>query len=266
MVQSHDVTQPSHLAGENVPSWFASILALVGIIGSIITAWLVVPEGLQSDIVDPWVTMLDDRYRKNSDISSNNSDLLTVETATNNLELETFSPQTQETTAIANLKRDESLGRENDMIPENEENQLIEEEATKKDKTIAPKEEDCPPLFPFTFTRGSIEPISFELDVKIMQLSEWLLEHPDAVVIIDGHTSSVGTDEFNLLLSYRRSKAVHELLSKSGVSSEQLATRAFGEQITLPGELSSSGRNRRVSLRIDGLSDCHQNPADGGTN
>jgi len=263
MVQSHDVIRSYHLAGETVPSWFASILALLGIIGSIVTAWLVVPEGLQSNVVVPWISRLDDRYGKNPDLSSNDNDLgLAAGSATGDRELESFSSQFQEAADIASLDIDEIPKRGNRKL-ESGEKRLMEAEEVGKDKSVAPQEDDCPPLFPFTFRRGSLEPLAPGLNAKITQLNEWLLRHPDVVVVVGGYASSIGADEFNLLLSYRRSKAVYELLTKAGISSEQLVPRAFGEQVTLAGEPSSSGKNRRVSMHVDGSTDCQQNSADG---
>jgi outer membrane protein OmpA-like peptidoglycan-associated protein len=76
--------------------------------------------------------------------------------------------------------------------------------------------------------------------------------------MIEGYADSLGTEEFNLLLSYRRAKAVAALLMKAGVPSRQLLPRAYGEQMPLEGPGRESDTNRRVLFRADGLEECQE--------
>ena len=50
--------QSQLLLGENLPAWFAFLLALFGIITCFIAAQMIVPKSLQAETVLPWVTGL----------------------------------------------------------------------------------------------------------------------------------------------------------------------------------------------------------------
>ena len=79
-----------------------------------------------------------------------------------------------------------------------------------------------------------------------------LKNHPDLIVEIEGHTDSVGTDEYNYGLGMRRAKAVKKVLVDSGVSSGRLIVTSKGERQPIADNSSSSGRarNRRVEIHV----------------
>ncbi|MCB1934685.1 MAG: OmpA family protein [Nitrosomonas sp.] len=115
---------------------------------------------------------------------------------------------------------------------------------------------DCPPLFFFTFPTDSIIPNAHHLLPQINRLNHWLLQYPDKTIFIEGHTDSSGTEEYNLLLSYRRAKAVEKILIDAGISKHHLVTRALGEQEPLEDHPAQSEKNRRASIRIMDLEEC----------
>ncbi len=124
------------------------------------------------------------------------------------------------------------------------------------DKIELKKTKDCPPLFFFTFSKSSEIPKTHNLMPKIKRLSDWLQQHPNKKVFIDGHTDSFGTEEYNLLLSYRRAKAAEKILVAAGISKDQVIARALGEQESLQGHSAQSKENRRASIRIEALKEC----------
>ena len=71
-----------------------------------------------------------------------------------------------------------------------------------------------------------------------------------------GHTDASGTEEYNLLLSHRRAKAVEKILIDAGISKHHLVTRALGEQEPLENLPVQSEKNRRASIRIMDLEEC----------
>lgn len=79
-----------------------------------------------------------------------------------------------------------------------------------------------------------------------------LNNHPDLVVEVQGHTDSVGTDEYNMKLGMRRAEAVKRVLVNNGVRSERLMTTSLGESQPIATNSTSSGRarNRRVEIHV----------------
>lgn len=81
-----------------------------------------------------------------------------------------------------------------------------------------------------------------------------LKAEPDIRVSVDGHTDSIGTGEYNMTLSERRSAAVADYLVRGGISRGRLTTEGFGESKPVASNMTEDGRaqNRRVELRILG--------------
>ena len=72
-------------------------------------------------------------------------------------------------------------------------------------------------------------------------------------VEVHGHTDSLGSEQFNRMLSQVRADNVVKKLSLSGVSSERLFTQAHGEINPVANNKTNSGRalNRRVVISIN---------------
>jgi outer membrane protein OmpA-like peptidoglycan-associated protein len=89
---------------------------------------------------------------------------------------------------------------------------------------------------------------------KLDQLAQFLSEHKDRRVQIDGFTDSVGTDSFNLDLSQRRAEAVRSALLTRGIDSSRIGTQGYGKAFPVANNTDSGGRqlNRRVEVVIGG--------------
>jgi outer membrane protein OmpA-like peptidoglycan-associated protein len=87
---------------------------------------------------------------------------------------------------------------------------------------------------------------------KIDQLAQFLTEHPDRRVQIDGFTDSVGTDSYNEELSQRRADAVKAALISRGVDPSRIGTEGYGKAYPVASNSESGGRqlNRRVEVVI----------------
>jgi outer membrane protein OmpA-like peptidoglycan-associated protein len=87
---------------------------------------------------------------------------------------------------------------------------------------------------------------------NIERLVQFLTEHPERLIQIDGFTDSVGTDSFNLDLSQHRADAVRYQLVSRGISSTRIGTQGYGKAYPVAGNSESSGRqlNRRVEVVI----------------
>jgi outer membrane protein OmpA-like peptidoglycan-associated protein len=86
------------------------------------------------------------------------------------------------------------------------------------------------------------------------QLVQFLTEHKDRQVEIDGYTDGVGTDSFNLDLSQRRADAVKSVLVARGIDSSRIVSRGYGKEYAVASNSDSAGRqlNRRVEIVIGG--------------
>lgn len=84
------------------------------------------------------------------------------------------------------------------------------------------------------------------------RLAQFLQQHPDRDVLIEGHTDSVGSDDANFSLSQRRAESVKAYLLRQGVASRRLDAFGKGENSPVAGNESASGRqlNRRVEVII----------------
>jgi len=101
----------------------------------------------------------------------------------------------------------------------------------------------------FDFDKTALKPESFpELNriVKIMK------ERATMEIELDGHTDSVGSDDYNLDLSERRAKAVAKYLIDQGVDKERVKVMYFGESKPVDDNATKEGRkkNRRVEFKI----------------
>jgi outer membrane protein OmpA-like peptidoglycan-associated protein len=89
---------------------------------------------------------------------------------------------------------------------------------------------------------------------KLAKISGILLGHPGLQLEVDGHTDSVGSDEFNLKLSEERADVVRSYLVAQGVSQETVSAHGFGKDQPVATNETSAGRqlNRRVELVVSG--------------
>ena len=83
-------------------------------------------------------------------------------------------------------------------------------------------------------------------------MSGVLEEYSKTAVIVQGHTDSTGSEEYNDDLSERRAESVRRYLVSLGVDQDRLATMGFGETAPVASNDSESGRrqNRRVDILL----------------
>jgi len=80
----------------------------------------------------------------------------------------------------------------------------------------------------------------------------------DRFLLIEGHTDSTGSDEYNLDLSNRRAKSVEQNLSNGKVNPARMSTRGYGEKYPVAENTKPDGspnpdgqaKNRRVEVVI----------------
>jgi len=84
----------------------------------------------------------------------------------------------------------------------------------------------------------------------IGQLAEFLTKNPRRNVLIEGHTDSVGGEEFNRELSQRRAEAVREALIELRIGGERVEVSGLGKDYPVASNDTPAGRqqNRRVEV------------------
>lgn len=84
----------------------------------------------------------------------------------------------------------------------------------------------------------------------IDQLASFMEKYPDATISVEGHTDSMGSDDFNLALSQQRADAVRSAVTSKGIDARRVTTRGLGEALPVASNTDASGRqqNRRVEI------------------
>lgn len=103
----------------------------------------------------------------------------------------------------------------------------------------------------FDFDSAKIKPEFYPvLDESIRALQT----HSANKVIIEGHTCSIGTHEYNMQLSERRATAVKNYLVQKGITDARLSIEVFGPDKPVADNKSKQGRqmNRRVEFQVLG--------------
>lgn len=100
----------------------------------------------------------------------------------------------------------------------------------------------------FGFDSADIRPESAPV---LAELFKGLQSDRSATIVIEGHTSSEGTESYNDRLSERRAQAVVASLVQRGLASQRLAASGIGERRPIATNNDESGRslNRRVEVK-----------------
>ena len=89
---------------------------------------------------------------------------------------------------------------------------------------------------------------------KLAKVAGIVSGHPGLRLDIEGHTDSVGGDEYNQRLSENRGSAVSAYLTQQGMPASSLSTKGLGKTQPVASNDNAAGRqlNRRVELVISG--------------
>ncbi len=103
----------------------------------------------------------------------------------------------------------------------------------------------------FDTGKYALRPLAREKLAKVVGI---LSGHPGLRLDVEGHTDSVGGDEYNQRLSEQRGAAVRDYLTQAGMPVNSVTARGFGETQPVASNDTVSGRqqNRRVELVISG--------------
>jgi outer membrane protein OmpA-like peptidoglycan-associated protein len=103
----------------------------------------------------------------------------------------------------------------------------------------------------FDTARWTLRPGARE---KLARVAGIVLAHPGLRLEVEGHTDSVGSDEYNQRLSEQRANSVREYLVSQGVQAANITSKGLGETMPVASNDNAAGRqqNRRVELVVSG--------------
>jgi outer membrane protein OmpA-like peptidoglycan-associated protein len=103
----------------------------------------------------------------------------------------------------------------------------------------------------FDTAKSTLRPLARE---KLAKVAGIVSGHPGLSLAVEGHTDSVGGDDYNQRLSEQRAASVQDYLTHSGMAPQAVTTKGFGESQPIASNETAKGRqqNRRVELVISG--------------
>ena len=103
----------------------------------------------------------------------------------------------------------------------------------------------------FDFGKATLRPEARE---KLAKLSGIVLAYPGLRLALEGHTDSVGSDEFNQTLSEKRAYGVRDYLVAQGINGNALSAIGLGKSDPIAPNDTNAGRqqNRRVEMVVSG--------------
>jgi outer membrane protein OmpA-like peptidoglycan-associated protein len=89
-------------------------------------------------------------------------------------------------------------------------------------------------------------------DLAMNRLADFMRDHPDRRLLIEGHTDARGAEQYNQRLSLQRAYAVTEALVERGIETNRLRPVGLGEAYPVASNDTTAGRqqNRRVEIVI----------------
>jgi len=94
--------------------------------------------------------------------------------------------------------------------------------------------------------------LSADAQTNLTKLSAILKKYEDTNILIEGHTDSDGTEEYNQALSERRARSVAHFLAEHQVASGRMIPVGYGEIQPIATNETAAGKtaNRRVEVAI----------------
>ncbi len=101
------------------------------------------------------------------------------------------------------------------------------------------------------FATGKAD-LSASAKKSVGTLAEFLQENPNRNVLIEGHTDSVGADDYNLALSQRRADSVKDDLLENAIYAGRITAVGYGKKYPVASNDTKAGKaqNRRVDVVI----------------
>jgi outer membrane protein OmpA-like peptidoglycan-associated protein/tetratricopeptide (TPR) repeat protein len=101
----------------------------------------------------------------------------------------------------------------------------------------------------FDFDRSTIRS---ESQNELNRLIKLLKDNPSVKIELSSHTDEIGSDDYNMRLSFSRSNSVVDYLITKGISPSRLIPKGYGESVPIDKNDTEDGRqnNRRTEFKI----------------
>jgi len=101
----------------------------------------------------------------------------------------------------------------------------------------------------FEYDRATLTP---EAQQTLQHHARWLLRHPEARAVVEGHCDERGTVEYNLALGDQRARAAMEYLLSLGVAGDRMTVVSYGKErpVDPASNESAWAKNRRAHFAI----------------
>ena len=99
----------------------------------------------------------------------------------------------------------------------------------------------------FNFNKADVKPA---MQLQLTKIAQALKTVPDQTLLIEGHTDSIGSNEYNQSLSESRAQSVQQILLDGGIAAERMEIKGYGESKPIADNDTPSGQaqNRRVEI------------------
>jgi len=103
----------------------------------------------------------------------------------------------------------------------------------------------------FDTGKYTLRPLARE---KLAKVAGIISGHPGLRLDVEGHTDSVGGDDYNQRLSEQRGTAVRDYLTRQGMAANSVTAKGFGKTQPVASNDTAGGRqqNRRVEMVVSG--------------
>ena len=117
-----------------------------------------------------------------------------------------------------------------------------------------PKVEDFVPAIDLKTVYFEFDSAKLRADAldSLVTNAQWLKEHDELQLMIEGHCDEAGTPEYNQALGDRRAESVRATLTAAGVEAERMATISYGKERPVCTEKTEECHklNRHVEFRV----------------
>lgn len=99
----------------------------------------------------------------------------------------------------------------------------------------------------FKFDRSSLTPAS----ITVLDAMLDKIRNTENKIVLEGHTDSIGSDEYNFALGMKRSLAVQAFFTDNQINENNIESVSFGEKQPVASNSTADGRqlNRRVEIK-----------------
>jgi len=121
------------------------------------------------------------------------------------------------------------------------------EEGTKVDPNSVAGRAPVERVILFDYDKAELRPEYLDI---VTQHGRFLAQNPEGRIRLEGHTDERGTREYNIALGEARAKTIARMLQLQGVSSAQVRTISYGEEVPVDEGHNNSAwaKNRRVNI------------------